>query len=118
MCKHLIATAVIALIACISAETVSACDVALQVRNSSGFSILSIGYRKRGPADPTAWHEIDISTPIGSDQSGRNVDLSGGEGDYDFRLSFASQADPIVIAADNICNKTQLIATPGNVFIR
>jgi hypothetical protein len=121
MSKHLAVIILLAVIYCATAATAKACDVTLQVRNSSGFSILAIAYQKRISVlndNAGAWFDINIFCPIGPSETTRAISLTDVDGDYDIKIKFTSQTDPIVIEAGSICSKSELVLTSSNVFVR
>ena len=112
--QRFLAAGIALLVSCIASVSVQACEVHIQVRNSSTFTIVAIEVRRSGP---NAWSPNLIPgdlAPNGTPQ----IIVWDGDGDYEIGIEFTNTRQPIIIPAHNICGKSQLIASPQGVVIR
>ena len=112
--QHFLAAGIALLVSCIGSVSVQACDVRIQVRNSSTFTVVAIEVRRPGP---NAWSPNLLPGDLAPNRQPQRIAWDG-DGDYEIGLEFTNTRQPIIIPAHNICGKSQLIASPSGVVIR
>ena len=112
--QRFLAAGIALLVSCIASVSVQACEVHIQVRNSSTFTIVAIEVRRPGP---NAWSPNLIRGDLAPNGTPQIIGWDG-DGDYEMGIEFTNTQQPIIIPADNICGKSQLIASPSGVVIR
>ena len=100
-------------IGCVSSVSLRACEVNLLVRNISSNTILAVEYRER---ESDAWSHNLILGQIGPNNL-QKVHWRG-DGYYEIGIRFTSSKQPQLIPAQNLCNRSELIAGSGGFLIR
>ena len=109
---HTIAILLVA--SCIVSTQVLACEVAIQVSNRSATTIVTIEYRK---TSSDSWSGNLISRQIGPNGDSQVVRWDG-VGDYDIAIGFTNTSTPTIVETDDICARSELVATTEKVIIR
>jgi hypothetical protein len=112
--QRFLAAGIALLVSCIGSVRVQACEVRIQVRNSSTFTIVAIEVRRPGP---NAWSPNLIRGDLVPNSTPQIIGWDG-DGDYEIGIGFTNTQQPIIIPAHNICGKSQLIASPRGVVIQ
>jgi hypothetical protein len=105
----------VAVIACVSSEELQACEVALQVKNTTTFTVVEVKYRKH---ESNSWSTI-ISNPNQIEPNNSKVIHWNGDGDYEIAIrSSNAPSNPVSITTPNICAMSQIIVSNTGVKIR
>jgi len=91
-----------------------ACDVQIQVTNSSSFTIVAITTRSLGS---DTWSANLISGDISPNGKPQVIGWSG-TGDYEIGVEFTTTKTPFTVPAHNICGKSRLVASTKGVVIQ
>jgi hypothetical protein len=100
-------------IGCVSSVSLRACEINLLVRNTSSSTILAVEYREH---ESDAWSHNLILGQIGPNNL-QKVHWQG-DGYYEIGITFTNSKQPQLIPAQNLCNKSELIAGSGGFLIR
>jgi hypothetical protein len=100
-------------IGCVSSVSLRACEVNLLVRNISSNTILAVEYREH---ESDTWSDNLILSQIGPNNL-QKVHWRG-DGYYEIGIRFTSSKQPQLIPAQNLCNRSELIAGSGGFLIR
>ena len=112
--QRFLAASIPLLVSCIGSIGVQACEVRIQVRNSSTFIIVTIEVRRPGP---NAWSRNLLQRDVVPNGAPQIIGWDG-YGNYEIGIEFTNSQQPIIIPAHNICGKSQLIASPSGVAIQ
>ena len=100
-------------VGCASAGA-QACDVQIQVTNSSTFTIVAVTTRSLGS---DTWSANLISGDISPNGRPQVIAWSG-TGDYEIGVEFTTTKTPFTVPAHNICGKSRLVASTKGVVIQ
>ena len=100
-------------IGCVSSVSLRACEVNLLVRNISSNTILAVEYREH---ESDTWSDNLILSQIGPNNL-QKVHWRG-DGYYEIGIKFTNSKQPQLIPAQNLCNRSELIAGSGGFLIR
>jgi hypothetical protein len=109
--QRVIAAMLILSIYCVGAENVKACEVKLMIRNTSSYTILALKYRKN---EADKWSGNLIAGSIGPNN--QQVVRWQGDGYYAIGIEFANTSQ--IVPAQDLCNKSELIAGNSGFRIR
>ena len=99
-------------VGCASAGA-QACDVQIQVTNSSTFTIVAVTTRSLGS---DTWSANLISGDISPNGRPQVIAWSG-TGDYEIGVEFTTRTR-LVVPAQSICGKSRLVAGPRGVVVQ